>query len=194
MRMRKQVMVLILTAILAGIAVYQNRSGNMSDRNAGTPAGGVAASQQVEELPKVGFKAPPFTLKALDGGTYSIPHSTGKPVIVNFWASWCGPCRLEAPELVKLYDKYKGKLEIYAVNMTTQDTAEDAKAFADAFGFKFPVLLDDDEKNPVSNRYRVQAIPTTFFVDKNGRIADKVTGLADPQTLESKFKRLADTH
>jgi len=191
--MRKQVIVLILAVILAGVAVYQNRSGNMFDQKAGTPAKDAAASQQIEELPKVGFKAPPFTLKALDGESYSIPHSTGKPVIVNFWASWCGPCRLEAPELVKLYDKYKGKLEIYAVNMTTQDTAEDARAFADAFGFMFPVLLDDDEKNPVSNRYRVQAIPTTFFVDKNGLIVDKVTGLTDPQTLESKFKSLAAT-
>jgi len=191
--MRKQVMVLILAVILAGVAVFQNRSGNMFDQKADTPAEGATASQQVEELPKVGFKAPPFTLKALDGESYSIPHPTGKPVIVNFWASWCGPCRLEAPELVKLYDKYKGKLEIYAVNMTTQDTVEDAKAFADAFGFAFPVLLDDDEKNPVSNRYRVQAIPTTFFVDKNGLIVDKVTGLVDPQTLESKFKSLAAT-
>lgn len=189
--MRRQAFVLILAVILAGIAVYQNRSVNMFDQKTDTQTGNSPVSQPIEELPKVGFKAPSFTLKALDGKSYSLPSSTGKPVIINFWASWCGPCRLEAPELVKLYDKYKRKLEIYAVNMTTQDTAEDAKAFADAFGFTFPVLLDDDKKTTVSKRYRVQAIPTTFFVDKNGFIVDKITGIADPQTLESKFKSLA---
>ncbi len=189
--MRRQAFVLILAVILAGIAVYQNRSVNMFDQKADTQTGNSPVSQTIEELPQVGFQAPSFTLKALDGKSYSLPSSTGKPVIVNFWASWCGPCRLEAPELVKLYDKYKGKLEIYAVNMTTQDTVADAKAFADAFGFTFPVLLDDDKKNNVSKRYRVQAIPTTFFVDKNGFIVDKITGIADPKTLENKFKSLA---
>lgn len=193
--MRKLMIVVILAIVLAGVAVYQNSAGSRVDASIDQKLGNLpadaAASQKIEELPKVGFKAPHFNLIALDGGSYSIPQNAGKPVVINFWASWCGPCRLEAPELVKLYDKYKEKLEIYAINLTTQDSVENAKAFADEFGFTFPVLLDKDAKKSVDDLYRVLAIPTTFFVDKNGIIVDKVMGLTDPKALESKFKNLA---
>jgi cytochrome c biogenesis protein CcmG, thiol:disulfide interchange protein DsbE len=145
---------------------------------------------QAEELPKVGFKAPSFSLQSLEGKTYAMPTSDNKPVVVNFWASWCGPCRLEAPELVKIYKKYQGSIEIYAVNLTSQDRPEEAKAFADSFGFTFPVLLDKNNKSQVSDLYQVQAIPTTYFIDKNGLIVDKVAGYTDPQTLENKFRNL----
>lgn len=178
--MKRQVVVLAVIVILITVVIYQNTSGKT-----GAQAG------QVEELPKIGFKAPSFALPSLDGKTYSNPMEEKKPVIINFWASWCGPCRLEAPELVKLYDKYKGKLEIYAVNLTTQDSAGNAKAFADEFGFTFPVLLDSDAKKSVADLYQIQAIPTTFFVNKNGVIVDKVMGLTDSKVLESKFKSLA---
>ena len=90
--------------------------------------------------------------------------------------------------MVELYEKYNTQLEIYAVNMTADDSVGDAKAFAKEFGFAFPVLLD--EKGEVANRYQVQSIPTTFFVNREGIIVDKVLGLVDPQTLENKFKKL----
>jgi peroxiredoxin len=77
------------------------------------------------------------------------------------------------------------------VKLTTQDSANDAQAFADEFGFTFPVLLDSDAKNSVAERYQAQAIPTTFFVNKNGIIVDKIIGLTDSKGLESKFKNLA---
>jgi cytochrome c biogenesis protein CcmG/thiol:disulfide interchange protein DsbE len=178
--MRRQVIVLFMVVALIGVVIYQNYSSKSS-----------AQAGQVEQLPKVGFVAPSFTLQSLEGTTYSYPMTEKKPVVINFWASWCGPCKIEAPELVKLYDRYKGKLEIYAVNLTAQDRVQDDNEFADDFGFTFPVLLDEVGKKQVSDVYQVQAIPTTFFVNSNGIIVDKMTGLADTQALESKFKSLA---
>ncbi len=168
--LKKQWILLGLIIILVGIAVYQSSTVNE------------------EELPKAGFKAPPFSLQALDAQSYSLEGLEGKPVVINFWASWCGPCRKEAPELVKLYEKYNTQLEIYAVNMTADDSIGDATAFAKEFGFAFPVLLD--EKGEVAKRYQVQSIPTTFFVNREGIIVDKTLGLVDRQTLENKFKKL----
>lgn len=145
-------------------------------------------SEQTEQLPRIGFRAPDFKLQGLDEEVYTMPTPNRKPVVVNFWASWCGPCRLEAPELVKLYDKYKDEVEIYAVNLTSSDSIKGAQAFADEFEFSFPVLLDLD--GSIGSRYQVQAVPTTFFVNDKGIIVDQVTGLAPREQLEQKFQKL----
>lgn len=167
---RKQWGILGAIVLLAVLAFYQSTSANK------------------EEIPKAGYKAPSFSLTGLDGKTYSLDALKGKPVVINFWASWCGPCKIEAPELVKLYAKYKGQVELYAVNVTQSDSIEGARAFAQQYGFRFPVLLD--EKAEVSARYQIQPIPTSFFVDKDGTIKEVLLGLADPVELENKFKRL----
>jgi cytochrome c biogenesis protein CcmG/thiol:disulfide interchange protein DsbE len=168
--LRKQIIVAIAVVVLAGLAIFQTSAANK------------------EELPKVGFKAPQISLQGLDGKTYSFETLQGKPVVINFWASWCGPCKLEAPELVRLYEKYKGEVEIYAVNLTSGDDVKNARAFADDYGFQFPVLLD--EEGDVADKYQIQAIPSTFFVNNKGTIIYKATGLVSAQTLESQFKQL----
>lgn len=168
--MKKQWLVLAAIIVLAIVALFQTSPANR------------------EELPKKGYRAPQFALPALDGQTYTLKKLDGKPVVLNFWASWCGPCRIEAPELVRLYEKYRGKIEIYAINVTASDSVEGARAFADEYGFSFPVLLDD--KGEVSQKYGIQPIPTTFFVGGDGVIVDQVIGLVDPQSMEAKFKKL----
>lgn len=168
--MRKQIMVAIVVVFLAGLAIFQTSTANK------------------EEFPKVGFKAPHIYLQGLEGKTYSFETLEGKPVVINFWASWCGPCKLEAPELVRLYEKYKDEVEIYAVNLTSGDDVKSAKAFAEHYGFQFPVLLDVE--GDVADRYQIQAIPSTFFVNGKGTIIYKATGLVSAQTLEIQFKQL----
>ncbi|ETT40477.1 MULTISPECIES: TlpA family protein disulfide reductase [Paenibacillus] len=168
--MKKQWWILSTIIVLAIIAIIQS------------------TSVRTEELPKTGYQAPNFSLQALDGQTYSLQSLNGKPVVINFWASWCGPCKIEAPELVRLYDKYKARIEIYAVNVTASDSIEGAKAFAQDFGFQFPVLID--EKGEVAQKYAIRPIPTTLFVNSEGIIIEQVIGLVDPQTMESKFRRL----
>ncbi|MDP5275288.1 TlpA family protein disulfide reductase [Chengkuizengella axinellae] len=138
---------------------------------------------------EVGGEAPSFTLKTLDNSdVYKYDNKLGKPLILNFWASWCGPCKLEAPELVKLYEKYKPDIEIVAINITAEDSLKSAKKFAETYGFQFPVLMDEDAE--VTDLYIVQAIPTTYFIDKDGIIVDKVLGSVEPEVLEKKLKSL----
>ncbi len=168
--MKKQWWILSTIIVLAIIAIIQSTTAS------------------TEELPKTGYQAPNFSLKALDGQTYSLQSLNGKPVVINFWASWCGPCKIEAPELVRLYDKYKARIEIYAVNVTASDSIEGAKAFAQDYVFQFPVLID--EKGEVAQKYAIRPIPTTLFVNSEGIIIEQVIGLVDPQTMESKFRRL----
>lgn len=146
--------------------------------------------KEMEALPEPGFKAPDITLKDFDGTIHSLSDAKGKPYVINFWASWCGPCEMEAPELVRLYDKYNGKIEIFAVNATLGDTVEGAKEFSERYGFEFPVLLDMDGVAGVD--YKVASFPTTYFVDEDGVIVERVIGVLPPEELEKKFKKLIE--
>jgi thiol-disulfide isomerase/thioredoxin len=148
-----------------------------------------ATITRTEELPQVNFKAPSFNLSGIDGKNYSPSFVKDTPLVINFWASWCGPCRMEAPELVKLHKQYEDKVKIYAVNMTGSDSLKGANQFAKEYSFEFPVLLDSNDQ--VSTKYRVLAIPTTFFVDKNGKIIDIITGYGGKEILAEKFELLS---
>lgn len=135
-----------------------------------------------EKAPKVGFQAPAFELKGLDQNVHSLTNLGGKPVLINVWASWCGPCKEEAPDLVRLYEKYKDKIEFYAVNATSDDSLKGALSFVEQFQFSFPVLLD--ETGSFTDLYRVRSYPTTFFVDGNGTIRFINLGIVSPDSLE----------
>ncbi len=193
--MKRGIIVLFVIA-LVGFAIYNNISGKEGadptqdpvSVEPGEDQSGDASSAN-EELPEEGFRAPDFTLKGLDGQTYTL-SKVNKPVVVNFWASWCPPCKAEAPELVKLYDKYGDHVEIYAVNMMTQDNVKDAQGFVNEYGFQFPVPVD--EEGVVAGAYRIQAIPTSFFIDSDGIIVKKVIGLVTPEELDNLFKQLAE--
>jgi cytochrome c biogenesis protein CcmG/thiol:disulfide interchange protein DsbE len=141
-----------------------------------------------EERAEIGFKAPEFSLNDLDKEKMHSIHELNKPVIINFWASWCGPCRQEAPELIRLYEEYKGEVEIYAINLTHSDDIPSVKQFVDEFGLEFPVLLD--ETGSVSNAYNVIAIPTTYYIDRDGVVVSKTIGFASKTELETNFKKL----
>lgn len=125
---------------------------------------------------QIGQIAPDFRLQTLDGDWIRLADLRGQPVIVNFWTSWCGGCREEAPELVAAYQQYRDDgLIILAVNMLYQDDLTAAQAFVDEFAFPFPVLLD--ESGAVSDdSYHVLGVPTSYFVTRDGRIQNQVIG------------------
>ena len=134
----------------------------------------VASAGQIPS-PREGFTAPDFTLNTVAGGRATLSAYRGKVVIVNLWASWCGPCRAEMPAIQQVYvaNRERG-LEVLAVNSTFQDSVSDAQAFAQNLGLTFPILLDLD--GAVSRRYLLRALPSTFFIDRKGVIRSVVFG------------------
>ena len=125
--------------------------------------------------PHVGFQAPEISLRTFDGEEISLSDYRGKPVIVNFWASWCPPCRAEMPALEKTYVEYRDKdLVILGINGLYQDSRQAVAKFTGDYGLSFPILAD--EQGMASKAYQVSALPTTFFIDANGIIQDIVIG------------------
>lgn len=111
--------------------------------------------------------APDFTLKSLGGQNLKLSEMTGNVVLINFWASWCGPCREEMPLLNALHNKYK-PLGFTVLGVNVEEQAENARGFLNDFPVDFPVLLDN--KNRVSKLYNVIAMPTTVVVDRDGNM------------------------
>lgn len=146
------------------------------------------AAMAAAGAPKPGTTSPSFSLMGLDGKQYDVGGKRDKPLLLNFWASWCDPCKEEAPELVKLADKYKDSLDVYGVNVTFYDKLDDAKAFVKNYGYTFPVLLD--EKEEVYSRFNGVAFPTNVLIDENGIIQDVILGVISPEELEAKIKQL----
>jgi peroxiredoxin len=122
-----------------------------------------------DQLPVTGGVAPDFTLVNLDGGAVSLSDYRGSPVMLNFWASWCGPCRSEMPFIQGVFEEVKWKavnLVIIAVNLGESSMV--ARDFMEENGYTFPVLLD--RTGEVGDTYNTRSIPTTFFIDESGII------------------------
>lgn len=139
--------------------------------------------------PQIGRLAPNFSLTGIEGGKFNLKTviSKNKLTIVNFWATWCPPCRAEIPEFIEFAKKYKSeKVAVLAVNL--QEDSRKVREFAKTAGMNFPVLLDLDGK--VAQNYQIYAIPTTFFIDASGTIRDKVEGSLSLARLESTYRKL----
>ncbi|MNM85345.1 Thiol-disulfide oxidoreductase ResA [compost metagenome] len=143
-----------------------------------------------ESIPKPGTPSPTFSLTGLDGEKYEVGGKRDKPLLLNFWASWCDPCKEEAPDLVNLYKKYGDKLDVYGVNVTLYDKLENAKQFVKEYNYTFPVLLD--EKEEVYRMFNGIAFPTNVLIDENGVIEEVIVGILPPEQLEAKVKALLE--
>jgi len=125
--------------------------------------------------PQKGFLAPDFSLKTLDGEEITLSDLRGKVVLLNFWATWCPPCRGEMPAFQQAYSDYADEdFIIVAVNATREDDPEKVAAFIAKYGLEFPVLLDSTGE--INQLYLVQSLPTSFFIDKEGVIQEMVVG------------------
>lgn len=129
----------------------------------------VAQESGTSGMPEAGQAAPNFTLADLEGNEVSLAEFRGQPVIINFWATWCGPCRIEMPELQQAYEERQEEgLAILAVNMEESPDMV-RRFFYDDLRLTFTPLLD--ENGEVANRYGIFNLPTTYFVDPEGTIA-----------------------
>jgi peroxiredoxin len=125
--------------------------------------------------PHTGFLAPDVQLMDTNGNEVTLSELRGTPIMINFWASWCPPCRAEMPAMQSAYDQYKGEgFMILAVNATNQDNLNAALEFISDHDLTFPILVDTNGK--ASNDYQVHSLPTSFFIDQNGIITDVVVG------------------
>ncbi len=143
--------------------------GSRVSRN-GTAGAGTRKSGQTAAENEV---APDFSLMTVNKRTVRLSDYRGKIVFLNFWATWCPPCRMELPSMEKLAERFKGKpFVILAVNVDESDPGN-VEAFVRQMGLTFPVLIDDGS---ISARYRVNSIPTTFIIKKNGVIYSIISG------------------
>ncbi len=131
---------------------------------------------------KIGAKAPNFSLKTLDGKQVELSDYKGKKVMLNFWATWCPPCKKEMPDMEKYTQQAGDDVVVLAVNI---DPENDVQAFVDDNGITFTIPLDSQSaKNPVNERYKILSIPTTYFIDKEGIIRNKVISAMQLKDME----------
>jgi thiol-disulfide isomerase/thioredoxin len=153
---------------------------------ADAPAG-TAQDATVIQFVKNPDAAPAFQLKDLDGKALSLAEARGKIVLLNFWATWCGPCRAEIPDLVDLQKRYRDQLEIIAL-ATDEDDPDEVRRFILQSGINYRVAMASDE---VRRDYGgVAALPTSFVIDAQGRIVQKHVGLNDPAVYELEVRAM----
>ena len=163
-----------------------------------SPAPGAAGDASIPQpQPMKGRPAPPFTLVDLSGKKVSLADYKGKAVLLNFWATWCGPCKVEIPWLIKLRDQYKPQgFEVLGIESDSYDTS-DPKELAtykagvskavSTFGIDYPVLLGGDS---ISEPYGgLDGLPNSFYVDRNGVVTAQIVGLADRDEIEANIKK-----
>ncbi|MGI6742316.1 MAG: TlpA family protein disulfide reductase [Eubacteriales bacterium] len=134
--------------------------------------------------------APDFTVKDSDNSDVKLSDKFGKPIIVNMWATWCGPCISELPAFNKLAENYKDDITFMMVNLTdgSYDTVDAVKEFAVKNGYTFPVYFDTEGN--ASNAYSVFSIPLTIFIDENGNVKEKHTGSMSEEVLQGYIDNL----
>jgi len=139
----------------------------------------VGCNERSDSVPKakIGQPAPDFTLQTVDGRSITLSSLRGKVVLVNFWATWCPPCREEMPSMEEMYRNYApGGLELLAINIE-ENGPQVLPGFLNDHPHTFPVLMDTEAR--VQNSYGVFQFPETYIVDRNGIIVDKVIGAID---------------
>ena len=145
------------------------------------------AKQAASEAAEVGHTAPSFNLPAIDGKTVSLSDLRGKPVLLNFWATWCRPCRSEMPLLSRLYATHKDQIEVVAIDK--QEPADDVQSFVNGLKLSFVPVLDED--GSVFRRYRVSNLqPSSFWIDQNGVIRALYYGQMSESNITRELKRL----
>ncbi len=137
------------------------------------------------------ISVPDFTVTDQDGNSVSLSDFVGKPVILNFWASWCGPCKSEMPDFDAAYAQYGDEIHFVMVNLTDgyRETPEVAQKFIEEQGYSFPVYFDTESSAAMA--YRVTSIPATYFIDAKGDPVAQGRGALDADTLQKGIDMLS---
>ena len=175
-RGRTITLAVILILVVTGMIVAAKYAVNKA------PAGGSLATSNVK-----GRSAPDFELASIDGKKIKLSDYKGKAVVLNFWATWCGPCKIEIPWFVELQKQYGSQgLEIVGVAMDENPTAEKIGKFANQEGINYTVLLGND---PVADLYGgAEVLPTTFYIGRDGKIVARAFGLISHKEIEQNIQ------
>jgi len=162
--------IVIVAVILCGFAVYEFIQSDQREASR-------ALSHAAQSFkPKAGEASFANELPNLEDQSVSFGGGQqGKLQLINFWASWCGPCELEAPDLQKLHEKYGPQLALYGVNATDTDNERQARKFVEDFGFTFEILFDRD--GDITKLFKVSTFPTSFLIDDQGVIVERINGV-----------------
>lgn len=145
------------------------------------PGSGSATTAQGSTNSQPKLDAPLFKGETIDGKTFDLADYKGKVVLINFWATWCGPCRMEIPDLIRLQEKY-GPKGFTVVGLSEDDSAEPVKPFVKDNKINYPVLVSPPG---LGQEYAVTGLPTSFLVDKNGKVVWAMSGVSPNQSTES---------
>ena len=143
-----------------------------------TEAADTSANEEPEDI-----IAPDFEVIDKEGNPVKLSSFFGKPIVLNFWASWCGPCQSEMPDFNKKYLEHGDEVVFLMVNLTVgRETVSSASSFISKNGYSFPVYYDT--KSSAANAYNIYSIPTTFFIDAEGYLVAQATGAINAETLQ----------
>jgi peroxiredoxin len=169
----------LVVAIVAGLLLYQSRSGDSAANDGYGTVDLPAGLNTTGKAPAAedGRAAPDFRLLTLDGEEFRLSDFHGRPIVVNFWATWCGPCRVEMPDLVETYLEHGDEgLMVVAVNQ--REANERVQPFVDEFGLPFPIAMD--RRGEVGATWRIggamEGLPSSYFVDRDGIVRKVVLG------------------
>lgn len=150
----------------------------------------VSTPKTLTEAPIVGHLAPDFTLQTPVGETVNLQevlaanNTSGQPIVLNFWASWCGPCRVEMPNFQRASMKYNGRVAFLGVNQG--EDAATVTDFGNQFNITYPLLVD--QTSEINRLYNVRSLPTTVFIDGNGVVREVVVGIISQAVLEDRVQ------
>jgi len=134
-------------------------------------------------IPSPGATLPNFSAQDLDGNPVSLDQVAGKPILINFWASWCQPCMEELPYLQQIYEQFGGDLIVIGIN--ADDTLSDMRAVADELQLTFPIW--NDPQGTISRKMLISALPTSYFIDQDGTILGSYIGIVDDSVVAKYF-------
>ncbi|MFC3039408.1 redoxin domain-containing protein [Virgibacillus xinjiangensis] len=189
----KKILIAIILAAMFGWAVYDFVSTDESPEDSGFQATDQTETKDAGEGAEaqtgldIGNQAPDFTLQRLNGEEIELSELRGQRVMLNFWATWCPPCRAEMPDMEEFYQNEN--VVVLAVNLTeTESSRQGVEDFVEEYGLSFPVLLDED--TVVANAYAIQPVPTTYMIDSNGVIQYKAFGAMNYDMMVREFEKM----
>ena len=177
-RFLKILILLLLVAVMAAAVLV------FAGKPAAAPAPTAAGATESSDL------APDFTMYDIDGNALRLSDFRGRPVILNFWASWCGPCKAEMPDLEAAYQAHGEEVQFLIVNLTDgqSETVEAASSYIASQGYTFPVYYDVDMEGALA--YGIYVIPMTYFIDAQGTVRAIQEGMIQAEVLETNIQAL----